>query len=85
MDDYAALKVLALEKGWTVNGGATGEIDLVSPCRRFFKKFAFSTEDQACTLALNWLQTEAETSLEKLATQRKKRRKNATNKSQKTT
>ncbi|MGL4375991.1 MAG: hypothetical protein ACRCT1_06100 [Microcoleaceae cyanobacterium] len=76
---FEELKTVASQKGWNVEGCPTGEIDLISPCRRFFKNFDHTFESAACTLALEWLKSQADISLKSVSglyQEKKSRRKN---------
>ena len=68
---FEELKALASKKGWNIEGG-NSEFDLISPCRRFFKKF------ESADIALLWLKQQADNSLEGIVSgcfsQKKKRR-----------
>lgn len=70
---FEELKALASKKGWKIEGGGNSELDLISPCRRFFKKF------ERPELALVWLAQQADNSLKGIVSgafsQKKKRRK----------
>lgn len=76
MDEiFAELKSLAASKGWGVEGGAKSEIDLISPCRKLFKKFEHEFDKAASTLALEWLRSEGDRINAELLARKKKNEK----------
>ena len=76
MDEiFLELKSLAASKGWAVEGGAKSEIDLVSPCRKFLKKFEHDFDKAAASLALEWLRAEGDRLNAELLARKKKNEK----------